>query len=103
MIAEFSIAPMSEEGGDSLSPYVARMIDMVEESGLPYRLTAMGTLVEGDANRVFDLIRECHAEMRKSSRRVLTTIRIDDREGVTDGLTAKVASVERKLGREVKK
>ncbi len=103
MIAEFSIAPMKEGAGDSLSPFVAEMIEHVEKSGLNYRLTAMGTLVEGDVDQVFALIQECHIAMRASSPRVLTTIRIDDREGVSDGLSAKVKSVEEKLGRPVKK
>ncbi len=103
MIAEFSIAPIREEGGDSLSEFVAEMIDRVDRSGLDYRLTAMGTLVEGDRDAVFDLIRECHEAMVERAPRVLTTIRIDDRRGISDGLSAKVKSVEKKLGRDVKK
>lgn len=103
MIAEFSIAPLQEEGGDSLSRFVAEMIDTVEKSGLEYRLTAMGTLVEGETDRVFALIQECHKAMRNRAPRVLTTIRIDDREGVSDGLSSKVQSVEEKLGRQVRK
>jgi uncharacterized protein (TIGR00106 family) len=103
VIAEFSIAPIREDGGDSLSEFVAEMIDLVDRSGLDYRLTAMGTLVEGDRDAVFDLVRECHEAMIGRAPRVLTTIRIDDRRGVKDGLSAKVRSVEKKLGRDVKK
>ncbi len=100
MLAEFSIAPAG--GGDSLSSHVARILDRVDRSGISYQLTAMGTIIEGEPDEVFALIRDCHMEMRAGASRVITTIRIDDRPGVEGALTDKVASVEKKLGRSLK-
>ena len=97
MIVEFSIAPVGR--GESLSAAVAKIIALVQKSGLDYQLTAMGTLVEGDANQIWPLLRRCHEAARKDHRRVLTTIRLDDRAGAKNRLTEKVRSVERKLQR----
>ena len=96
MLAEFSITPIDKEG-KSLSEYIAKTINIIKKSGLQYELHAMGTLVEGDAEEVFDLIKKCHLNMTRFSDRVSTSIKIDDRKGATGRLKGKVASVENKL------
>jgi uncharacterized protein (TIGR00106 family) len=101
MLAMFSIIPMNK--GESLSSEVAKAINLVDRSGLKYQVTAMGTLVEGDWDEVMNLIKLCHDSVRKGSKRVYTRISIDDREGATDSITGKVASVERKIGRGIRK
>lgn len=101
MIVEFTIVPLDK--GDSLSRYVAGVIDIVDSSGLDYCLTPMGTIVEGDWDEVMELIHICHSSVRKYSKRVTTTIKIDDREGACDRIVGKMRSVEEKLGREVHK
>ena len=95
MLAIFSIAPHTGEA--HLSPYVARILARVQESGLSHQLTAMGTLVEGEPEAVFDLIRDCHIMMREHADRVGTKIWIDDQVGKTGRLRDKVAAVEQKL------
>ncbi|MDW7679547.1 MAG: MTH1187 family thiamine-binding protein [bacterium] len=101
MLAEFSIAPFDK--GESLSAYVAQIVDLVDKSGLNYRLGAMGTTVEGDCDEVFELIKACHKKMRSLSRRVITHIAIDDREGAIDRLEGKPSSIEKKLGKSLKR
>lgn len=101
MLAEFSIVPLDK--GVSLSDYVSKILDMVDESGLDYKLTPMGTVVEGDLEEVMDLIKECHQEMREHSDRVETKVVIDDRAGAENRLNGKIESVEKKLGKELNK
>ncbi|OGL42615.1 MAG: hypothetical protein A2161_04065 [Candidatus Schekmanbacteria bacterium RBG_13_48_7] len=101
MLAEFSISPLDK--GESLSAYVSKSLEIVVNSGLPYRLTAMGTIVEGEPEEVFDLIIKCHMNMRSLSNRVSTLIKIDDRKGKTNRLEGKIQSVEQKLGINLKK
>ena len=101
MITMFSIIPVDK--GESLSSEVAEAIKLIDQSGLPYQVTAMGTLIEGDWDEVMDLIKRCHLAIRKGSKRVYTRINVDDREGATDELTRKVASVEKKVGRGISK
>ena len=97
MLAEFSVTPIGK--GVSVGRYVARCVGIVEESGLPYRLTAMGTILEGRFDEVLRVITKCHRAVRRDCERVSTLIKIDDRKGVRGGLEGKVASVEARLGR----
>src|SRR2546427_11047687 len=100
MLAEFSITPIGK--GTSVSRYVARCVDIVDRSGLAYRLNPMGTVVEGSFDDVVSLIARCHKAVAKDCERVSTLIKIDDRKGATGQLDAKIAAVERRLGRKVK-
>ena len=99
MIANFSIAPLDKQG--SLSSYVAEIIKLVRKSGLDYKLHPMGTVVEGNSDEVFSLIKKCHNEMLKYSQRVLTNITIDDRVGYKNRITAKVESIKQKIGENI--
>jgi uncharacterized protein (TIGR00106 family) len=101
VIAEFSVVPVGK--GEELAKLVAGVVDIIDRSGLPYQLTAMGTLVEGEWDDVLALIKECHFKMRRQGARVLTRISIDDRESAVNRLTGKVRDVEKALGRELKK
>jgi len=100
MLVELSMIPIGS--GESLREPVAKVLDIIDRSGLPYQLTAMGTLIEGDWDEVMGLISACHQALRQSHRRVLTTIKIDDLEGAQGRLKAKVHSVESALGRTLK-
>ncbi len=99
MLAEFSITPIGK--GVSVGRYVARCVGIVDASGLPYKLTAMGTILEGSFDDVLAVIAKCHKAVRRDCERVSTFIKIDDRKGVRGGLESKVASVESRLGRRL--
>lgn len=97
IVCEFSITPIG--AGESVSAYVARCEEIVCASGLPHKLTPMGTVVEGEWDEVLAVIRACHRAVRADNRRVSTLIRIDDREGPGGRLEGKIRSVEDKLKR----
>jgi len=99
-IAEFSITPIGK--GSSVGTYVARCLDIVDRSGVPYRLNAMGTVVEGELGVVFKLIARCHKAVAEDCERVSTIVKIDDRKGTSGQLDAKVKDVERRLGRKLR-
>jgi uncharacterized protein (TIGR00106 family) len=99
MLASFSIVPVG--AGEELKEYVAGIIDIIDRSGLKYKLGAMQTTVEGGDSEVMALILQCHRHMRKKAKRVLTHVSIDDREGATGRLEGKVADVEKALGRKL--
>ncbi len=101
MVIEFSVVPIGR-GGELAGP-VARVLDLVDQSGLPYQLTAMGTLVEGEWDELMGLVRRCHEAMRDSGARVYTHITIDDRPGASGRIAGKVRDVEQVLGRTLKK
>jgi uncharacterized protein (TIGR00106 family) len=101
MLAEFSVVPIGKNV--SLSRYVAKSLDIIDKSGLSYRINPMGTVVEGSWEEVMGLIKKCHDTLLEDSERLLTSIKIDDRKGMTNALDRKVKSVEEKVGRELKK
>ena len=86
----------------SISEDVARVIDMIDKSGLPYKLTAMATIIEGDWTRVMKLINRARLMLRRRGHsRIYISITIDDRKGAAKRLTGKVKSIEKRLGRKV--
>jgi uncharacterized protein (TIGR00106 family) len=101
VLLEFSIAPMDK--GESVSQYVARAIDVVQQSGVDYRMHAMGTVLEGPWDEVFGVVRQCFDALREDCERISVTIKVDYRKGYTGRLESKVQSVERRLGQPVKK
>ena len=100
MLLEFSTFPAGQE---SMAKSVAKIIDLIDKSGLTYQTHALGTLVEGEWDEVMDLVKKCHMAMREDFNRVLTRITIDDRKGHTGRITGKVKDIEDALGRRIKK
>ena len=102
MIAEISVIPVGK--GIDLASHVASVVKIIDASGLDYKLHAMGTVVEGESDRVFDLIRKCHNKMLELSERVYTTVKIDERKDKkVKMLEHKVLAVEKELGKSLKK
>ena len=99
-IAEFSISPTGKSA--SVSEYVARCVDLVDRSGLPYLLNPMGTVVEGPFDDVLALIARCHKAVAADCDRVSTIIKIDDRKGASNQIEGKVRKVEKLLGRKLR-
>ncbi len=100
-LLDFSITPLG--AGESVSQYVARCVDVVDRSGLDYRLHAMGTEVEGDVGPLLDLLKKCVEALAVDCDRISVTAKLDYRKGHAEALAGKVASVEKRLGRALKK
>ena len=94
MLLEFSMSPLSK--GESVSEYVARSLEIVEQSGLDYRLHAMGTVIEGEWDEVFGVVKECFERMSADCDRITMTLKADFRRGHSGRLQGKVASVEKR-------
>jgi len=101
VLAEFSVVPIGK--GESVSQYVAECLKIVEASGLPYRINPMGTVVEGDYDAVMDVIRACHMRVMELCPRAITSVKIDDKKGVSGMIDKKIESVERRLGHPLRK
>jgi len=101
MLIEFSIVPVGS--GSSISERVAEVLKIVDASGLPYKINPMGTVIEGQWDEVMKIVRKCHMTVIKKGERVLTDIKIDDRKGMPNRIDAKVKSIERRIGKPLKK
>ena len=95
MIIAFSITPLGV--GEGVGKYVADAVRVVRDSGLPNHTDAMFTSVEGDWDEVMDVVKRAVDAVAARAPRVSLVLKADIRPGVTDGLTAKVETVERLL------
>ncbi|MGP4112508.1 MTH1187 family thiamine-binding protein [Streptomyces sp. 4N509B] len=95
MIVAFSVTPIGV--GQHVGSAVADAVRVVRDSGLPYRTDAMFTSVEGDWDEVMDVVKRAVEAVQAHAARVSVVMKADLNEGVTDGLSSKVATVERLL------
>ena len=97
-MAEVTVVPMGT-GSPSLSKYVAEVLKVVKESGIKYQLTPMGTILEGDLDEIFSLVRRMHeVPFSEEIKRVVTTLKIDDRRDKPLTMESKVKAVTSKMG-----
>jgi uncharacterized protein (TIGR00106 family) len=94
IVAEVSIVPIGTTDA-SVSRYIAASLEVLEgRKDLSYRLTPMGTVIEGPLTKVLEAIRDMHeVPFNKGAPRVITTIRIDDRRDKSSTMAGKVESV----------
>lgn len=97
VIIDLTIFP-TDKNGQSLSPYVARVIDIIRKSELPYALGPMGTSIEGEWDEIMSVVDACYRELEKDSDRIYLSIKADCRKGRKNGMAGKVQSVQEKLG-----
>lgn len=100
LLIELSMSPMDK--GASVSGWVARSLEIVDRSGLDYRLGPMGTCIEGDWDEVMAVVTKCWKAMSKDCGRITFSVKGDWRKGARGRLVAKVAAVERKVGRKLR-
>ena len=100
VLVEFAMFPTDK--GESKSAFVARVLDIVDRSGLDYTFTPMGTIIEGESvTDVFKVIEDAYTELGEDCSRIYSVIKIDYRKGPLGRLKNKVSSVEEKLGRKL--
>lgn len=100
VLLEFSMSPLGK--GESVGKYVARSLDIVDKSGVAYRLNPMGTVLEGEWDDVLQVVTRCYQRMKRDCGRISCSIKIDYRKGHSGRLSSKVASVEKRLKRKVR-
>ena len=96
VLIEFAMFPTDK--GDSVSKFVAPLIKNIKDSGFPYQLTAMGTIIETNSlEEALNIINESYKILEPDSQRVYSTITLDIQKGKENRLIGKVKSVEEKL------
>ncbi len=99
LLAELSIWPMDK--GESVGQYVARCLDIIDQSGLAYRLGPLGTTIEGEWEQVMAVVTRCYEALAADCNRITATLKLDWRKGQSGRIDAKVKSVEDRLGRKL--
>ena len=97
-IIDISVVPVGTTK-PSVSDYVAGAVRILKEAGIKYELTPMNTIIEGDLEKLLALAQRMHCSaFDAGAKRVVTTIRIDERIDKPLTLEGKVKAVRDKLG-----
>jgi uncharacterized protein (TIGR00106 family) len=96
-LMEISVVPVGL-GTPSVGDHVAALVDYLGKKQIPFRLTDMGTIIEGSPAQLFDWASILHElPFEKGVQRVVTHIAIDDRRDKKVTLGDKTTSVEARL------
>jgi len=102
ILVEFAMFPTDK--GESVSSYVSRIIKVIDESGVEYKLTPMGTVFETETmDKALEVLRKSYEVLESDCNRIYSTIKFDIRKNRSNRMKQKIASIESKLGKEVKK
>ncbi|HQK46312.1 MAG TPA: MTH1187 family thiamine-binding protein [Syntrophorhabdaceae bacterium] len=98
VLMEFAMFPTDK--GESVSEFVSRIIKKLEESGHPYRLTPMGTIVEFETlEEALNLLKQSYKQLEHDCNRVYSAIKLDIRKGQSGRMEKKIKSVEEKINK----
>ena len=100
VLLEFSITPLGK--GESVSEYVARCVEIIDRSGLDYRLHSMGTIVEGNLDEVLKILKDCFEALAADCHRVTCAAKFDYRQGQSGRLVSKVRSIQSLIPKPLK-
>ena len=97
-LVEVSIIPLGTKT-PSVSQYIAQAVKVLQsEEDVKYELTAMGTIIEGDLERLLAIVGKMHKVVFDAGvMRVVTTVKIDERRDKTSSLSSKMESLKREL------
>ena len=96
VIAEFSVIPIGTEK-TSVSPYISDAIKALEKvENLEFNVTPMGSILEAESLKtIFQAVESAHQTIfDKGAKRVVSTLRIDDRRDKPRTMQDKVEALE---------
>lgn len=96
---DLSVVPVGTSS-PSVSNFVAGAVKILkDEPDITYELTAMNTIIEGDLTKLLELAHRMHdSAFNAGAKRVVTTIRIDERRDKPLTIDGKIRAVKEKLG-----
>lgn len=100
VLLQFSMYPTDK--GASVSDYVKRSLEIIDDSGVSYKLGPMGTCLEGEWDEVMAVVTRCFERMQEDCDRIAVNLTVDHRAGKAGRLDSKVATVKEKTGRDLR-
>ena len=99
IVAEIVVTPIGT-AKTGLSDYIAKAVDEVKKAGVKYHLHPMGTVFEvSDLETAFRIMKAAHrAVIEAGAKRVLTTLRVDERLDRPRTMEERIKRVEEKIG-----
>ena len=98
VLLEFAMFPTDK--GTSVSKDVSEIIAMIRDSGVSYKLTPMGTIIETEnLPEALEIVQKSYDLLEDNSARVYSTLTMDIQKGKNNRLESKVQSIENKIGK----
>jgi uncharacterized protein (TIGR00106 family) len=98
ILLEMAMFPTDK--GESVSKYVSKVVKMISESGHPYKLTPMGSIIETQTmDEALHIIKSAYEILAKDANRIYTTMKFDIRKNQQHRMQSKIASIEQKIGK----
>ena len=98
VVVELSVVPVGT-GGTGLSDYIAAALREVKRAGVRYHLCPACTVFEADLDTALKIAKAAHRAVIDSGvKRVITTLRIDERLDTQRTMEERVRRVEEKIG-----
>ncbi|MDQ7031729.1 MAG: MTH1187 family thiamine-binding protein [Desulfonauticus sp.] len=94
-LVELAIFPLDK--GESVSQYVAKAVKVIQNSNLSYKLTPMGTCIEGDFDQVMEVVKQCFKTLEPECDRIYLNLKLDFRKNRTNALEQKIDSIKKQL------
>jgi uncharacterized protein (TIGR00106 family) len=96
-VASLVVTPIGT-GSPSVSKYVAEVHKVIEEKGIKYQLTPADTILEGEIDEIFDVVKNIYEHMFKIGlKRISVHIHMDERTDKKLSMKGKVSAVREKL------
>ncbi|MCA0988631.1 MTH1187 family thiamine-binding protein [Guptibacillus algicola] len=97
-LLEISVTPIGTSQ-TSMSQFVTDAIRLAEKEGFNYHISPTSTVFEGNVDELFELARDIHTQaLKNGSERVVTNIKIEDREDKPLNIEGQVNEVQTALG-----
>ena len=88
--------------GVSVSTYIAECEVIINQNNLESRLHPYGTVIEGEWDKVFSVVKLCHERMHEmGAPRVFTSLKVGTRTDREQSMQDKINSVEEKLKKKI--
>jgi uncharacterized protein (TIGR00106 family) len=98
VLLNFAMFPTDK--GRSVSKYVAKIIELIRESGVPYKLNPMGTTIETETmEEALDIVNRAYLALEPHADRIYSTISIDVRKEEMGRMNRKIDSIENEIGK----
>ncbi len=98
VLLEFAMFPTDK--GTSVSKDVSKIIAMIRDSEIPYKLTPMGTIIETEEmSEALEIVQKSYDLLKDNSERIYATLTFDIQKGKNNRLVSKVQSIENKIGK----
>lgn len=90
-----AIAPVGT--GEELSAEVAEVVKVIRESGLPNKTSSMFTEIEGEYNKVMEVVKKATFVLAEKGIRTEVVLKMDIRPGYNNTMNGKLERLEEHL------